>query len=71
LNFKRKCYNNDQNKKNAYQKGKNYKIEFQDNLILKDEIEKKMIKQSILSQPELALQTHNSGYEDGPTNDQG
>jgi hypothetical protein len=50
---------------------KNYKIEFQNNLILKDKIEKKMIKQSILSQPELALQTHNSGYEDGPTNDQG
>jgi hypothetical protein len=40
-NFKRKCDNNDQNKKNAYQKGKNYKIEFQDYLILKDEIEKK------------------------------
>jgi hypothetical protein len=70
LNFKRKCDNNDQNKKNAYQKGKNYKIEFQDNLILKDEIEKQMIKQSILSQPELALQTHNSSHEDRPTNDQ-
>ena len=55
MNFKRKYDNNDQNKKNAYQKGKNYKIEFQDNLILKDEIEKKMIKQSILSQPELTL----------------
>jgi hypothetical protein len=70
LNFKRKCDNNDQNKKKAYQKGKNYKIEFQDNLILKDEIEKQMIKQSILSQPELALQTHNSSHEDRPTNDQ-
>jgi hypothetical protein len=34
---------------------KNYKIEFQNNLILKDKIEKKMIKQSILSQLELTL----------------
>lgn len=45
LNLKRKGDNDDLQKKNAYQKKKKYhEAEFQDNLVLKDKVEKQLEK---------------------------